>query len=116
MDAMRTCTLVLALALSIGVAACTQRPFTVECVGPGFGLLPGECEEVADEVAARVGPQLLDFGRLMVVSVELVDCDAQGIAPPGSDRCWNVELDFESGGMGLLASRDARTGEIRISQ
>ena len=104
------------LFLSMMLAACTPRTFTVECSGPGLGLQRGECHDVADAAASQVGQQLDDFGKLMVVSVELVDCQAEGIAQPSSDRCWHVVLDYESGSMSWFAVRDSETGAIRLQQ
>lgn len=103
------------LVLTVMLAACTPRTYTVECVGPGWGVLPGECEHVADEVASRIGPQQEDFGKLMVVSVEVLDCRAER-APANIDRCWHVVLDYESGSMSWLATRDRETGAIGVEQ
>lgn len=102
------------MVLTLMLVACTPRPFAVECDGPGAGMQPEECEHVADQVAARIGQQA-GFGRLMVVSVELLNCRAERAAA-NVDRCWHVVLDYESGSMSWLATRDRETGAIGLQQ
>jgi hypothetical protein len=106
-------TFALGAAQLIAIAACTLRPYAVECVGPGADLEPAECGDVADHVATRVGLQNEGFGKLMVVSVEVVDCRAEGVPEqeePSVDRCWRVVLDYESGSMSSWQHATARPG------
>jgi hypothetical protein len=70
---------------------------------------------VADEVASRIGLQEEGFGTLMVVSVEVFDCRAERVAP-NIDRCWHVGLHYETGSMSRIATREADTGDIEVSQ
>jgi hypothetical protein len=112
---MRAARTLLISATLLTAAACSPRAFSVECVGPGRGLLPGECEHVADQVAPQVGLQQEGFGKLMVVSIEVVDCRAEGAAS-NIDRCWHVVLDYESGSMSWLATRDRESGAIGVQQ
>ena len=103
------------LVLMVMLAACAPRTFSVECVGPGRGIEPAECDAVADVAASRLGLQQEGFGKLMVVSVKLLDCRAER-APANVDRCWHVVLDYESGSMSWLATRDGETGAIGLQQ
>ena len=106
--------------LLAGVMGCgPQRFFEIECRGPEGDLPVRECDEVVQFVVGRVGFEDELRGTLILVTSELVDCVAVGraqpieeLARPEFDRCWQVTLDYETGGITHIAARNAETGGI----